>query len=74
MAATLPDIKAAASFYGGGITTSSYGEDTPTLNRTSEIKGTIYAFYGTRDALVSQEETEKIEAELKKHKINHRIF
>ncbi|HEY9638310.1 MAG TPA: dienelactone hydrolase family protein [Coleofasciculaceae cyanobacterium] len=74
MAATLPDIKATALFYGGGITTSSYGEDTPTLNRTSEIQGTIYAFYGTRDSLVSQEETEKIEAELKKHKIKHRIF
>ena len=31
MAATLPDIKATASFYGGGITTSSYGEETPTV-------------------------------------------
>ncbi|MBW4671352.1 MAG: dienelactone hydrolase family protein [Cyanomargarita calcarea GSE-NOS-MK-12-04C] len=74
MAATLPDIKATASFYGGGITTSSYGEETPTINRTSEIKGTIYTFFGTRDSLVSQEENEKIEAELKKHQINHRIF
>ncbi len=74
MAATLPDIKATASFYGGGITTSSYGEETPTINRTSEIQGTIYAFFGTRDALISQEETEQIEAELKKHQINHRVF
>jgi carboxymethylenebutenolidase len=74
MAATLPDIKATASFYGGGITTSSYGEETPTINRTSEIKGTIYAFFGTRDALVSQEENEQIEAELKKYQINHRVF
>ncbi|RCJ29023.1 dienelactone hydrolase [Nostoc minutum NIES-26] len=74
MAATLPDIKATASFYGGGITTSSYGEDTPTINRTSEIKGTIYTFFGTRDALVSQEENEQIEAGLKKHQINHRVF
>ncbi|MEH1912218.1 MAG: dienelactone hydrolase family protein [Nostoc sp.] len=74
MAATLPDIKATASFYGGGITTSSYGEETPTINRTSEIKGTIYAFFGTRDAFVSQEENEQIEAELKKHQINHRVF
>lgn len=74
IAATLPDIKATASFYGGGITTSSYGEDTPTLNRTSEIKGTIYTFFGTRDLLVSQEESEKIEAELTKHQINHRVF
>ncbi|QMS90325.1 dienelactone hydrolase family protein [Nostoc edaphicum CCNP1411] len=74
MAATLPDIKATASFYGGGITTSSYGEETPTINRTLEIKGTIYAFFGTRDALISQVENEQIEAELKKHQINHRVF
>ncbi|MEH2217843.1 MAG: dienelactone hydrolase family protein [Nostoc sp.] len=74
MAATLPDIKATASFYGGGITTSSYGEETPTINRTPEIKGTIYAFFGTRDALISQKENEQIEAELKKQNINHRVF
>ena len=74
MAATLPDIKATASFYGGGITTSSYGEEVPTLNRTSEIKGTIYTFFGTKDSLISQEDNQKIEAELKKHNINHRVF
>jgi carboxymethylenebutenolidase len=74
IAATLPEIKATASFYGAGITTSSYGEDTPTLDRTSKIKGTIYLFFGTRDTLVSQEETQRIEAELKQQQINHRVF
>jgi carboxymethylenebutenolidase len=74
MAATLPDIKATASFYGGGITTNSYGEEIPTLNRTKEIKGTIYTFFGTKDLLVSQEENQKIEAELQKHQINHCVF
>ncbi|PHJ60710.1 dienelactone hydrolase [Nostoc linckia z18] len=74
IAATFPDIKATASFYGAGITTSSYGEETPTINRTSQIQGTIYAFFGTRDTFISQEETEQIEAELKKHQINHRVF
>ena len=74
MAATLPNIKATASFYGGGITTSSYGEKTPTLNRTAEIKGTIYTFFGNQDSLISQEDNHKIEAELKKHNINHRVF
>ena len=74
LAATLQEIKASASFYGGGITTSSYGESTPTLDRTSAIKGTIYTFFGTQDTLVSQEETLKIEAELQKHQINHRVF
>ncbi|MBW4602081.1 MAG: dienelactone hydrolase family protein [Calothrix sp. FI2-JRJ7] len=74
MAATLPDIKATASFYGGGITTSSYGEEIPTINRTKEIKGAIYTFFGTRDLFVSQEENEQIEIELNKHQINHRVF
>ena len=74
MAATLPDIKATASFYGGGITQPSYGEDIPTVNRTSEIQGTIYTFFGTKDSLISQEDNQKIETELKKHNINHRVF
>lgn len=74
MAATLPDIRATASFYGGGITTSSYGEETPTLNRTNKIKGCIYCFFATKDVFVSQEENQRIEAELQKHQINHRVF
>ncbi len=74
MAATLPDIKATASFYGGGITTSSYGEDIPTLDRTAQIQGTIYLFFGTRDTLVSQQENLRIEAELQKQQIQHRVF
>ncbi|BAZ39137.1 dienelactone hydrolase [Calothrix sp. NIES-4101] len=74
IAATLPDIKATASFYGGGITAPSYGEEIPTINRTAEIQGTIYTFFGTRDALISTAENEKIEAELQKHHINHRVF
>ncbi|MBV6622357.1 MAG: dienelactone hydrolase family protein [Rivularia sp. (in: Bacteria)] len=74
MAATLPDIKATASFYGGGITQPSYGEDIPTVHRTSEIQGTIYTFFGTKDNLISQSDTEQIEAELNKHNVNHRVF
>ena len=74
MAAILPDIKATASFYGGGITVPSYGSEIPTINHTSEIQGTIYAFFGTKDSLISQQDNEQIEAELKKHGINHRVF
>ena len=74
MAATLPDVKATASFYDGGITTSSYGEETPTINNTKDIQGAIYTFFATRDVYVSQSENEQIEAELKKHQINHRVF
>lgn len=74
IAATLPDIKATASFYGGGITTSSYGEEIPTLARTAQIQGTIYLFYGTRDNFVSNEESQQIEAELQNQQVKHRIF
>ena len=74
MAATLPDIKATASFYGGGITTSSYGENAPTLDRTAQIQGTIYLFFGTRDSLVSPEQTQQIQAELHKQQIEYRVF
>jgi carboxymethylenebutenolidase len=74
MAATLPDIKATASFYGGGIATSSFGGDAPTITRTPEIKGTIYTFFGTKDSSIPQEQNQQIEAELKKYHINHRVF
>jgi carboxymethylenebutenolidase len=74
MAATLPDIKATASFYGGGIATSSFGGDSPTINRTPDIKGKIYTFFGTRDSSIPQEQNQKIEDELKKHSIDHRVF
>lgn len=74
MAATLPDIKATASFYGGGIATSSFGGDAPTISRTPEIKGNIYAFFGNKDSSIPQEQNQQIEAELKKHRINHRVF
>ncbi|MBR8832916.1 MAG: dienelactone hydrolase family protein [Stigonema ocellatum SAG 48.90 = DSM 106950] len=74
LAATLPDIKATASFYGGGITTSTPGGGNPTITRTSEIKGSLYAFFGTKDTGIPQEQTQQIEAELNKHEIPHHIF
>ncbi len=74
IAATLPDIKATASFYGAGIATSSFGGDAATITRTKDISGTIYAFFGTHDSLIPQEQNEQIEAELKKHQINHYVF
>ncbi|NMG09852.1 dienelactone hydrolase family protein [Brasilonema sp. UFV-L1] len=74
LAATLPEIKATASFYGGGITNSTPGGGTPTITRTPNIKGTLYAFFGTEDAGIPQEQTEQIEAELEKHQIPHKVF
>ncbi|MFB2936559.1 dienelactone hydrolase family protein [Aerosakkonemataceae cyanobacterium BLCC-F154] len=74
LAATLPDIKATASFYGAGITTMTPGGGEPTVTRTKDIKGTIYAFFGMADASIPSEQVAQIEAELTKHHIHHRIF
>ncbi|MBD2680685.1 MULTISPECIES: dienelactone hydrolase family protein [Nostoc] len=74
LAATLPDIKATASFYGAGITTRTPGGGAPTLTRTREIAGTIYALFGKEDASIPAEQVDEIEAELEKYKIPHRVF
>ncbi|KYC42002.1 carboxymethylenebutenolidase [Scytonema hofmannii PCC 7110] len=74
LAATLPDIKATASFYGAGIPTRTPGDGNPTITRTSEIKGTLYAFFGTEDASIPVEQVNQIEAELEKYKVPHRVF
>ena len=74
LAATLPEIKATASFYGAGIVTQTLGVGAPTITRTAEIKGTLYGFYGTQDASIPPEQVDQIAAELQKHHISHRIF
>lgn len=74
LAATLPDIKATASFYGAGITKETPGGGSPTITRTPEITGTIYLFFGMADPLIPNEQVDEIEAELEKHHIPHQVF
>lgn len=74
LAATLPDIKATASFYGAGIATMTPGGGAPTITHTAEIKGTLYAFFGTQDDLIPTDQTAQIEAELQTHNIPHKVF
>lgn len=74
LAATLPDIKATASFYGAGIATLTPGGGAPTLTRTPEIQGTLYGFFGTADPLIPKEQVDQIEAALTERSISHRIF
>jgi len=74
LAATLPDIKATASFYGAGIATMTPGGDEPTITRTQDITGTIHLFCGLDDASIPAEQVNQIEAELKKQQISHQIF
>jgi carboxymethylenebutenolidase len=74
LAATLEDIKATASFYGAGITHWCPGENTPTINQTAQIKGTIYTFFGTEDDSIPLEQVKEIEETLQKYKIDHQVF
>ncbi|MBD2434977.1 MULTISPECIES: dienelactone hydrolase family protein [Fischerella] len=74
LAATLPDIKATASFYGARITNATPGGGDPTITRTKDIPGTLYAFFGMEDASIPAEQVDQIEAELEKYKIPHRVF
>lgn len=72
--ATLPDIKATAAFYGGGIATMTPGGGAPTIDRTPEIRGTIYLFFGTEDELIPSSQVAQIEAALQQHQIPYKLF
>ncbi|WOD38373.1 dienelactone hydrolase family protein [Nodosilinea sp. E11] len=74
LAATLPEVKATASFYGAGIATMSPGGGAPTLSRTAEIAGTVYGFFGEKDPLIAAEEIDQMEAALQAQGVPHQIF
>jgi carboxymethylenebutenolidase len=74
LTATLPDIKATASFYGAGIATMTPGGGAPTITRTDEIQGVVYAFFGAEDASIPPEEVVQIETELTTHDVQHQVF
>jgi carboxymethylenebutenolidase len=74
LVATLDSIKATASFYGAGIANFTPGGGEPTITKTKDIKGTMYAFFGMKDASIPVEQVDRIEAELKKYNIPHQVF
>lgn len=74
LAATLPEIKATASFYGAGIPTQTPGGGLPTIDRTGEIRGTLYAFFGTADSSIPPDHVQQIETALQQQQIPHQIF
>lgn len=74
LGAVLEEIKATASFYGAGVATLTPGGGEPTITRTKEIKGILYAFFGREDVLIPSEQVDAIAAELKKCNITHQIF
>jgi carboxymethylenebutenolidase len=63
------DVKAAVCFYGGGI---PMGNPSP-LDRTAEINSPILLFFGGKDALIPQEDVEKVKKALEDHKKNSTV-
>jgi len=67
-------VKATASFYGAGIATMTPGGGAPTITKTPEIQGTLYAFFGTQDPLIPVEQVDQVEAALEQNKIDYKVF
>lgn len=74
LVSTLEDIAVTASFYGAGITTMTPGGGAPTVTRTPDIQGTMYAFFGMSDASIPVEQVNEIESALERYQIPHRVF
>jgi carboxymethylenebutenolidase len=68
------DIKAAASFYGGGIAgEKGFGGEPSTIGRTKNISGKIICFFGAKDAHIPMDQVNAVRAELEKQKIRHEV-
>ncbi|QUS59395.1 dienelactone hydrolase family protein [Synechocystis sp. PCC 7339] len=74
LGASLPTVKATASFYGAGIPHWAPGSAQPPIAYTDKIEGTLYAFFGLEDASIPMADTEQIEQALSKYQVNHKIF
>lgn len=74
LAATLSDVSVTASFYGAGIAVMTPGDGEPTITRTRDIHGTLYAFFGTQDPLIPIEQIDQVEAALAENRVSHRVF
>ncbi len=74
LAACETDVKAAASFYGGGIAADKGpGGAEGTLSRTHKISGRINCYFGGQDALISSDQVDAIRASLADHAIRHEV-
>lgn len=74
LAATLPEVTATASFYGAGIANTTPGGGPPTVTQTSKIHGSIYLFFGSRDAMISVDDVTTIKEALKVNNTDHKIY
>ena len=68
------DIRAAASFYGGGIAAPEGPGGAPsTLSRTPGIRGRIHCYFGGRDTFIASDQVDAIRAALGEAGIRHEV-
>lgn len=73
--AQLPEIKAVASFYGGGIAKMTPGKPAglATVDETPNIKAEMLCLFGEKDPLITREEMDTIGRALAATSIPHRV-
>jgi carboxymethylenebutenolidase len=68
------DVRAAASFYGGGIAApKGPGGQASTLSRSARIGGRILCLFGGRDALIPAAQVDAIREALRAHDVDHEV-
>jgi carboxymethylenebutenolidase len=68
------DVRAAASFYGGGIAAAAGPGGAPsTIGRTGKIRGKLLGLFGGKDGLIPKSQVDAIRAELAKHRVRHEV-
>jgi carboxymethylenebutenolidase len=74
LAACETDVRAAASFYGGGIAgPQGPGGQPSTIGRTAKIKGRILCLFGAKDAFIPMDQVEVIRDALVRAKTRHEV-
>ena len=68
------DVRAAASFYGGGIAApKGMGGKPSTVGRSAKIQGRIVCLFGEKDALIPPDQVDAIRAALAKAGTDHEV-
>ena len=68
------DVKATASFYGGGIAADQgFGGGPSTVSRTKSMEGRILCLYGGQDAHIPMAQVDAVRAELEKNQVRNEV-
>jgi len=68
------DVRAAASFYGGGIAAPAGPGGAPsTVSLTGKIRGKLLCLFGGKDGLIPKSQVDAIRTALAKHGVRHEV-